>query len=196
MKAIRSARTRAATAFSFPLPMLALPLLALPVLAAACSAPQAAAPAAAPVTRPAVQSLAPAPPHPTALDWRDAPITPGDWTWSMEGNRSVARFAGGLLTLACDRAAGMVTLYRQGTGEGLPGGEVPMTIVTSNMTRPLAGSASPGPPPAIAATFRARDSLLDAMAFSRGRFVVETAGLPALFAPSWPEVSRVVEDCR
>jgi hypothetical protein len=34
------------------------------------------------------------------------------------------------------------------------------------------------------------------MAFSRGRFAIETAGLPTLYVPSWPEVSRVVEDCR
>jgi hypothetical protein len=25
---------------------------------------------------------------------------------------------------------------------------------------------------------------------------VEVAGLPPVYAPSWPEVSRVIEDCR
>jgi hypothetical protein len=34
------------------------------------------------------------------------------------------------------------------------------------------------------------------MAYSRGRFMVETAGLPALYLPSWPEVTRVVDDCQ
>ncbi|MDG2003332.1 MAG: hypothetical protein P8J20_08375 [Novosphingobium sp.] len=48
----------------------------------------------------------------------------------------------------------------------------------------------------IAVTLPASDPLLDAMAFSRGRFAVETAGLPTLYVPSWPEVSRVIEDCR
>jgi len=58
--------------------------------------------------------------------------------------------------------------------------------------------ASPvaGPPAALAVSLAARDPLLDAMAFSRGRFAVETAGLPTLYVPSWTEVSRVIEDCR
>ncbi len=104
----------------------------------------------------------------------------------------MARFAGGALEMRCDRTAGTVTLARSGAGIG----EVPMTIVTSSTVRPLAGTAQAGPPPAIAVAFTARDSILDAMAFSRGRFVVETTGLPTLYVPSWPEVSRVVEDCR
>jgi hypothetical protein len=51
-------------------------------------------------------------------------------------------------------------------------------------------------PPVIAATLTARDALLDAMAFSRGRFAIETQSLPTLYVPSWPEVSKVIEDCR
>ena len=47
-----------------------------------------------------------------------------------------------------------------------------------------------------AAGLPARDPLLDAMAFSKGRFAVEVAGLPTLYLPSWIEVSRVIEDCR
>ena len=42
----------------------------------------------------------------------------------------------------------------------------------------------------------ARDPLLDAMAFSKGRFALEVAGLPTLYVPSYPEVTRVIEDCR
>jgi hypothetical protein len=71
-----------------------------------------------------------------------------------------------------------------------------MTIQTSSTRRPVTGSAQPGPPPAIAVIFAPNDPLLDAMAFSRGRFAVETAGKPTLYVPSWPEVSRVIEDCR
>ena len=40
------------------------------------------------------------------------------------------------------------------------------------------------------------DELLDAMAFSRGRFVIEQAGAPTLVVPAYPEVGRVIEDCR
>jgi len=42
----------------------------------------------------------------------------------------------------------------------------------------------------------ARDPLLDAIAFSRGRFALEAAGLETLYLPAWPELSRVIEDCR
>lgn len=110
----------------------------------------------------------------------------------MEGGRSTARFAGGLLSLACDRAAGRVTLTRQGQ----PAGAATLTVRTGSASRAVTGSAVPGPPPAVTASVPARDSLLDAMAFSRGRFALETPGLPTLYVPSWPEIGRVIEDCR
>jgi hypothetical protein len=34
------------------------------------------------------------------------------------------------------------------------------------------------------------------MAFSKGRFAIEAGSAPPLYLPSWPEVTRVVEDCR
>lgn len=94
--------------------------------------------------------------------------------------------------MTCDRTRRTVTLLRRGKASG----RVAMTIQTSKTTRPVTGSARAGPPPVIAVTLPASDPLLDAMAFSRGRFAVETAGLPTLYVPSWPEVSRVIEDCR
>ena len=48
----------------------------------------------------------------------------------------------------------------------------------------------------IGASLQAQDPLLDAMAFSKGRFAIENAGLPTLYVPSYPEVTRVIEDCR
>jgi len=135
----------------------------------------------------------PPPPSPSPdIDWQTAPITPGDWQWSNEGGQSVARFAGGLLVLSCDRQAGEVTLLRSGTASG----PVAMTILTSSVERPATGIARSTPSPEIAVSFAANDPLLDALAFSRGRFAIETAGQPTLYVPSWPEVSRVIEDCR
>ena len=110
----------------------------------------------------------------------------------MEGGRSVARFGGDMLVLTCNRDAAIVTLSRSGSAAAL----VPMTILTSAMNRTASASPEPGPPPVIVLSLAARDSLLDAIAFSRGRFVVETAGLPTLYVPSWPEVTKVAEDCR
>ena len=42
----------------------------------------------------------------------------------------------------------------------------------------------------------ATDYMVDRIAFSRGRFAVETTGLAPLAIPIWPEFTRVVEDCR
>ena len=68
-----------------------------------------------------------------------------------------------------------------------------MTISTSAMTRTVDAQGSAA---GIQVAFASRDPLLDAMAFSRGHFAVEVAGVAAVYAPSWPEVSRVIEDCR
>jgi hypothetical protein len=170
-------------------PQLAL-CAALAMLAAACSQQREIVPVPKPTATP--RPLPPPPLPPRSVDWRDAPITPGTWRWRMEGSRSVARFGNDVLVLSCNREAGVVTLIRPGAGDGA----VPMTILTATQSRTVTASTEPGPPPMIALTLPARDSLLDAMAFSRGRFAVETAGLPTLFVPSWAEVSRVIEDCR
>ena len=183
MKANSTVRSIAAIAFLTS-------LLALP----ACSQRQEA-PRPAPSPSRTAELPPPPPPSPGTqprVDWRDAPITPGDWTWAMEGQLSVARFGGNTLVLSCDRAAGMVTLMRPGTAHD----HLPMTVITSSMTRPLTSVGVATNPPVIAATLTARDGLLDAMAFSRGRFAVETEGMPTLYVPSWPEVSKVIEDCR
>jgi hypothetical protein len=46
-----------------------------------------------------------------------------------------------------------------------------------------------------AARLVADDPLLDAIAFSRGRFGVTIDGRERWF-PAWPEIARVIEDCR
>jgi hypothetical protein len=46
------------------------------------------------------------------------------------------------------------------------------------------------------ASLQSRDSLLDRMAFSRGRFIIVVPGAERLAIPAWPEFARVVEDCR
>lgn len=159
---------------------------------AACSGP-AIVPTPAPQPAPAPRPAPPAPPP--VKDWRDAPATPGDWTWGMEGGRSTARFAGGQLALTCNRANGTVLLYRQGAPAGSAGSG--LTIQTQTTTRSVAGTAAMlGGTQGIAANLAANNSLLDAIAFSRGRFAVQAAGLPTLYVPSWPEISRVIEDCR
>jgi len=166
--------------------------LALPIcLAAAGCVPAAAPPVARPAPPPAV---APQPlPRPTrAADWRDWPQTPGTWHYRNDGpTRSVASFgpspATEIVRLVCDRASRTIQLQAVG---GVAGSS--LTVRTSSTTRtlPLAPGAI------LTASLAAADPLLDAIAFSRGRFTVEPASTVPLVLPAWAEVGRVVEDCR
>ena len=131
-------------------------------------------------------------PVPTATAWADLPATPGDWRWSMQGGESVARFAGNRLVMRCEPGIHAIHIERSEPG-GSPVAATPLIIRTQTMTRSLSAVPQAG---VLVATLGARDPLLDAMAFSRGRFAVEASGLPQLRVPSWTEVSRVIEDCR
>jgi DNA-binding transcriptional LysR family regulator len=167
--------------------------MATVVLSACAAAPKPVpAPVIAqprPVPRPAPLPLPPA-------DWRDAPQTPGVWTWALVSGRSTASFglpgAAPFAVLSCDRAAGQVQLVRAGSAATA----VPLAVATSNLRRPLMSDPARSPAGWLVVVLTARDPLLDAMAFSRGRFALEAAGLETLYLPAWPELSRVIEDCR
>ncbi|MDE2562337.1 MAG: hypothetical protein KGL48_08835 [Sphingomonadales bacterium] len=169
-----------------------LPLLALLALVPGCVAQQPAPPPPAPRPTPRVAAMAP----PAPVDWRDAPLTPGDWTYRQDAGGSLAAFgepgASPLMVLRCDRARGMVLLDRAGAASA----PLPMTLVTTSMTRTLSATPASGNPPVLRTSFAAKDSALDAMAFSRGRFELEVNGLPTLIVPAWEEIDRVIEDCR
>lgn len=60
----------------------------------------------------------------------------------------------------------------------------------------LPASQASTTPAYYAAEIMPRDPILDAMAFSRGRFAVEAGGLRSMAIPNWAELGRVVEDCR
>jgi hypothetical protein len=145
--------------------------------------------------RPTPVAATPAPPpspRTTAADWRDRPATPGDWTWSRDSGGSVARFGDGEFSIRCPGAGAPVRLERAGRASA----PVPMTVTTTAGSRPLTGEPSNDAGPVIGASLPAHDPLLDAMAFSRGRVAVEVAGTPPLYLPAWPEIARVIEDCR
>lgn len=165
-------------------------LILLPLVALAACVRPSSPPPPAPVTP--VPSPSPAPaPAPLASDWRDWPITPGNWTYRTDPRGSVASFgtAGSAprLTLQCDRQAQRLILSRPDTAASS------MTIRTTSLTRAVPAQPAAG---ASSAALTPRDPLLDAMAFSRGRFLVEAAGAPYLAIPAWAEVARVTEDCR
>jgi hypothetical protein len=133
---------------------------------------------------------------PTFSTWRDAPQTPGDWSYRATAEGSAAHFgtpqSGASLSLLCQRASRTVQLVRAGAASGA----VPITIRTTNSDAMLNGQTQAGAAPGVTVNIAATDPLLDAIAFSRGRFAVEAAGLPTLYVPAWPEIIRVIEDCR
>ena len=107
------------------------------------------------------------------------PIAAGQWSYFSTGTGSVASY-GSAISLRCDRATRTVTITRPGAAPAA------LTIATSSLakTLPLGGRLS------------ANDALLDAMAFSRGRFLVSGGAGSILAIPAWPEAARSIEDCR
>lgn len=138
--------------------------------------------------------VASAPPPPLAADWRAWPMTPGTWRYGRDEHGSVAMYgrvnADAVAVLRCDRANGRVFLSVPGATPGT------LTVRTSSTARALPVGATGGTPAYVAATLAPTDPLLDALAFSRGRFALSLAGGPPLVLPAWAEVGRVVEDCR
>lgn len=164
------------------------------LLACAACVPRAPAPTPTPpVERPVARPTPTPSPVPTYSTWMDVPQTPGDWRYVPTTTGSEARYGDAAseprFALRCVRSSRTVELVRFGpaTGNGA------MTVRTESATRAVAGAADGS---ALRAALSASDPLLDAMAFSKGRFAIEAPGAPPLYLPSWPEVTRVIEDCR
>ena len=106
------------------------------------------------------------------------PLTSGQWSYVSTATGSEARY-GALFAMHCDRATRTVIISRPGAAPAV------MTIATDSVTRNLP----------VGGRLLANDPILDAMAFSRGRFIVSGGGA-TLAIPSWPEAARSIEDCR
>lgn len=166
----------------------------LVLLAAAC-VPRAAPepPARAPQPR-AVPRATPLPaPAPAPVDWLQAPIGPGTWTYRAGPTGTVASWGAGQegarFAISCDRASRSIRLTRAGAAAG------PLEVRSTNGARVLAASADADLPGATA-SLPATDDFLNQLVFSRGRFLVTAAGAEPLIVPTWAEPFRVVEDCR
>jgi hypothetical protein len=191
---------------------------ALTLMLASCGEPAPRAgdsrPTAPPVTRalplppPAAprrvaHPAAPVVPAPaTGSDWHDAPLPAGEWTWSARASGSEARYGPPgqppIAIMLCDRAAGImrVALPVDAVVAGATGMR-PATIAASTgsgtfVAQPLAIGALE----VSAIALPVSNPMLDAMAFSRGRFRIAIDGFPPVVLPSWSEVGRVIEDCR
>lgn len=129
---------------------------------------------------------APVAPAPIAapVDWRSAPLSGGTWLYRPIPGGSEAIFqtnVGPQFTVRCTLNVRRVSFTRAGAAPGML-----LRIMTTSSERTLpVGNA--------VASF---DPVLDAIAFSRGRFAVVAAPAPILIMPSWAEPARAIEDCR
>lgn len=168
----------------------------IPLAMAGCvSVPETTAPS------PPFPRAAPPPPPapaPKATNWEDWRATPGDWAYRKDARGSLALFGqpgtNALFVVRCDQSAGRLYLSRGGRFPVGQSGQ--MTIRTSSAARTLSAGNSNESPPYVAAELVASDRLLDAMAYSRGKFVVSVRGVDDIVVPTWAEFARVVEDCR
>lgn len=172
----------------------ALHLILLLTVAGCVSRP--APPPPAPVPAPVVPAAPP--PAPVAKDWIDRPLTAGDWTYGRTANASRAAYGDGVsapvFSLSCDIAAGAVIAARSGQFEPGVTGVMILTATTGSKTFPAAND--PVGQTQVISRITATDPQLDAIAFSRGRFMVTVKGAAELILSTWPEIARVIEDCR
>jgi hypothetical protein len=154
-----------------------------------CVGKPVAPPAPAPVVRPA-----PVAPAPLVANWEDGVLTPGSWSYTRDARGGLALYGIGgsnaALSIRCDTATRRIFVSRPG---GVAGS---MTLRATTGARVYAAKPTAGPIPYVAAEISPIDPQLDAMAFSRGRFLVGLSGAVDVVVPSWPEVARVIEDCR
>jgi len=118
----------------------------------------------------------------------------GSWSYRPIAGGSEAVFANSAaqtqLTIRCTRATRRVSISKPATGAA------PFLFVwTSSNSRNLPASFQPASAQLVA-ELTVMDPLLDSITFSRGRFAISASGSPPLVLPAWPELTRVVEDCR
>lgn len=143
----------------------------------------------------ALPSISPASAQaPAQLDIETVQPIRGSWSYRAIAGGSEAAFADlaatRRLVVRCNRAARTVSVGRTGIAQAAP----TLAIWTSTASRSVPSRFLPTGE--LVADIAANDTLLDAIAFSRGRFATGAAGAPMVAVPVWPEVSRVIEDCR
>jgi len=96
------------------------------------------------------------------------------------------------LTIRCDKAQRRMVIART-IATPAPTGRIAIRTTTSESSfATIAGVDGRS----AEAALQPREPTLDAMIFSRGRFMVTMAGVPDLIVPAWAEVAHVAEDCR
>ena len=127
-------------------------------------------------------------------DHSNARAVDGSWSYAAIAGGAEATFRNSAgqpqLFLTCVRASRQVLVARPAAAAAPI-----LQVWSSNASRNLPATFNAGTR-RLSATLNATDPLLDSMALSRGRIAVGVAGQPAIVAPSWGEISRIVEECR
>lgn len=176
----------------------AIPILFASLALASCvGAPQKAPPPAPQPAPPPPPPPAPEPAPTPAGDWQDRPLSSGDWFYRPENTGSVALFgppsSDAALSIRCELATHQIRVARPGA---MPTATGQMRVSTTFGTAQWPASNVPAAKPQVVALRSAQDAVLDQIAFSRGRFMIEAPGVAPLIVPAWAEVARVIEDCR
>ncbi len=131
---------------------------------------------------------------PAQINLEDVQPVSGAWTYRAIAGGSEADFVDSTavvrLEFHCDRVARKLSITRT----GVPAAAPVLTVWTSSLSRSLPSAYQATK--VLTATLGATNPLLDAIAFSRGRFATAASGAPMVALPSAPEIARVIEDCR
>jgi hypothetical protein len=118
----------------------------------------------------------------------------GTWRYAATAGGSEATFSNNIgapqLTLRCTRATRQVTISKTASAPASS-----LRVWSSSQSRNLPAVFTPATA-RVSADVAFLDPLLDSLALSRGRIGFSTPGTAALVLPAWPELARVVEDCR
>jgi hypothetical protein len=141
-----------------------------------------------------VPAFGPASAQVPAGEFSFSPVSQGSWGYRAVPGGSEATFVDttgtARMAVACGRVTRLVTLSRISAAPASS-----FSLWTSSATRNL-GATFDQRSGRVIAQVTANDPLLDAIAFSRGRFALSMPGFPALVLPAGPEIAHVVEDCR
>ncbi len=142
--------------------------------------PVAVRPAVAPVVRPAPTS-------------DEAPPASGVWTYVRDTRGSVAKFgtagSDALFVVRCDDGVRRLSLSVPGRSPAA------LRLIASTGSTLIDTVPVSAAPPYVSANVATSAPILDALAFSRGRFAIDYGGARSSI-PAWPEFARVIEDCR
>ena len=131
---------------------------------------------------------------PRAVDFSTSAVAPGSWIYQALPGGSESRFVDATgtarLVLHCTKATRQVSISH---ASGVPAASLSVWTSSASRNLPVRFEANAM---RVTAELFALDPLLDAIAFSRGRFAVTMAGGSPLVVPAWPEAARTIEDCR